>query len=47
VPKDENNVLIRLADAIAGFMRDIIDGGTGRIKELYSKGKDGGVLIEV
>lgn len=47
VPKDENNALIRLADAVAGFMRDISDGATGKIKELYSKGKDAGVLIEV
>lgn len=47
VPKDENNALIRLADGIAGFIRDISDGKTGEVKKLFAKAKDDGVLIEV
>ncbi len=47
VSKDESNALIRLADAIAGFMRDIADGQTGKIKELFIKGKEASILIEV
>lgn len=35
--KDENNALIRLADAAAGFMRDITDGQSGKLKELFTK----------
>ena len=26
VTKDENNALVRLADAVAGFVRDVLDG---------------------
>ena len=35
VNKDENNALIRLADAVAGFVRDVIDGEKGEIQELF------------
>jgi len=47
VAKDENNALIRLADAVAGFMRDMTDGQSGKLKELFTKSQDAGVLIEV
>lgn len=47
VSKDENNALIRLADAVAGFIRDIADGQTGKIKDLFTKAEDARVIIEV
>lgn len=47
VTKDENNSLTRLADAIAGFIRDVLDGGTGKIKEIFKEAVDNESLVEV
>jgi len=47
VNKDENNALIRLADTIAGFVRDIMDGEKGEIKDIFNKAIREGGLIEI
>ncbi len=47
VAKDENNALTRLADAIAGFVRDVLDGAEGDLQDLYAEAKRKGALIEV
>jgi len=47
VSKDENNALIRLADAIAGFIRDVIDGDKGEIYKLHKDANKNGWLIEI
>lgn len=47
VTKDENNALIRLADAVAGFVRDVIDGEKGEIQELFKNATQNGFLIEI
>lgn len=47
VNKDENNALIRLADAIAGFIRDVMEGDRGEICQLHKEASKNGWLIEV
>ena len=47
ITKDENNVFIRLADSIAGFIRDILEGEKGKAKKLFEKAKEDKVIIEV
>ena len=47
VTKDENNALVRLADALAGFVRDALDGDSGEIVALFEEAKSAGALIEV
>lgn len=47
VNKDENNALIRLADAVAGFVRDVIDGEKGEIQQLFKEAMKNGYLIEI
>jgi hypothetical protein len=47
VVKDENNSLTRLADAIAGFVRDVLDGDTGEIRQLFDEARQREILIEV
>ncbi len=47
VRRDEANALIRLADSVAGFVRDALDGVSEEITELFKKAKKDGVLIEV
>lgn len=47
VARDETNALTRLADAIAGFIRDALDGKSSEIKTLFEKAKREGMLIEV
>lgn len=47
VARDETNALTRLADAIAGFVRDALDGKSGEIKTLFQKAKRKGMIIEV
>lgn len=49
IAKDENEALIRLADAIAGFVRDILLGSLDMqgAKALYEKAKQNGYLIEL
>ncbi len=33
---DENNSLVRFADAVAGFVRDVLDGDRGEAKKLFA-----------
>ena len=50
VTKDENNSLTRLADAIAGFVRDVLEGKSKDIKQIKKIFEDGvkkGNLVEV
>ena len=47
ITRDESNALIRLADSIAGFVRDALESETGEIKELYNRIKSEGKLIEL
>ena len=50
IAKDENEVLIRLADSMAGFIRDVLTGALDSRSEaqnLYQKGIQNGYLIEV
>lgn len=47
INKDESNALIRLADAVAGFVRDVIDGERGEIQELFKKAAKYGCLVEI
>lgn len=47
IARDETNVLTRLADAVAGFVRDAIDGQSEEIKSLFQKAKRDGILIEI
>lgn len=48
VARDESNALIRLADAIAGFVRDVVRGEADQeMKALFERAKRRGVLIEV
>ncbi|HEY4034835.1 MAG TPA: hypothetical protein VGL94_12815 [Ktedonobacteraceae bacterium] len=47
VTKDENNALVRLADAVAGFVRDVLDGETGEVRRLYEVAVRSRMLIEV
>lgn len=47
IARDESNALTRLADAIAGFVRDALETDQGDIKTLFQKAKREKVLIEV
>ena len=47
VAKDENNPLTRLADAIAGFVRDVEDGEKGEARKLFEKAIKSDALVEV
>jgi hypothetical protein len=47
VTKDESNALVRLADAIAGFVRDALEGREKEIADLFQKATADGALIEV
>lgn len=47
VVKDENNALIRLADAIAGFIRDAVEGNDVQLKSIFIEALEKGILIEV
>ncbi len=47
VMKDENNSLIRLADSLAGFIRDVLDGDSGEAKRLFEQVVKSKILIEV
>lgn len=46
VTKDENNSLVRFADAVAGFVRDVLDGDRGDAKKLFEQVIKAGALIE-
>ena len=47
VKKDENNALTRLADAVAGFVRDVLDGEDGETQKLFKAAKRNNMLVEV
>lgn len=47
IPKDENHPLIRLADTIAGFVRDCVEINSEEFRTLELRGKESGTLIEV
>jgi hypothetical protein len=47
VTKDESNALVRLADALAGFVVDALKGDSEAIKSLYSQALRRGELVEV
>lgn len=47
VTKDENNSLTRLADAIAGFIRDVLDGEKGEVKTVFEEAIKTESLVEV
>ncbi len=47
IARDETNALTRLADSVVGFVRDAIDGKSEEIKELFTRAKQNGVLVEV
>src|SRR5260221_3263138 len=47
VTKDENNALIRLADAIAGFVVDALSGKDTETLSLFQQVRKRGQLIEV
>ena len=47
VAKDENSPLTRLADAIAGFVRDVEDGEKGETRKLFEKAIKSDALVEV
>ncbi len=47
ITKDENNPLVRLADAIAGFVRDALDNEHSEITDLFQEAIRSGVLVEV
>lgn len=46
ITKDENNSLVRFADAVAGFVRDVLDGDRGEAKKLFEQAVRAGALIE-
>ena len=47
VARDENNSLVRLADSVAGFVRDTMESKSKELKSLFEKGRDSKVLVEV
>lgn len=47
IRKDEADALIRLADSVAGFVRDAIDDKSVEITEVFKKARKDGVIIEV
>lgn len=47
VTKDENNALVRLADAVAGFVRDSLDSESAEIVRLFTEVRNADYLIEV
>lgn len=46
VTKDENNSLVRFADAVAGFVRDVLDGDREEAKKLFEQVVKAGALVE-
>lgn len=47
IAKDENNALTRLADSVAGFVRDVIDGKDKASKAIFKTAIEKEILIEV
>lgn len=47
IAREESSVLMRLADAVAGFVRDVIEDKTIEFQKIYQKGKRQKILVEV
>lgn len=47
VTKEENNALVRLADALAGFISDAVKGKDEATQTLYRQVRKRGRLVEV
>ncbi len=47
IRKDEHNALIRLADAVAGFVRDAIESRNGDVKALFERAEQEGFLVHI
>lgn len=47
VSKEENNPMIRLADSIAGWVRDVLEGEKGEVKALFEKAVNDKTLVQV
>ena len=47
IPKDENSPLTRLADALAGFVRDALSGEDDEAKQLLERAKRDRDVIEL
>jgi len=47
VAKDENNALTRLADAIAGFVRDVLEGAGDELQTMFTEARRAGMLSEI
>lgn len=47
VRKDENDPIIRLADALAGATAELIKYGDNELNALFSKAKQGGIIVEL
>jgi hypothetical protein len=47
VTKDENNALVRLADAVTGFVRDGLDRESAEIVRMFAEVKNADFLVEV
>lgn len=47
VPRDESNALIRLADAVAGFVRDVQESRSAEYQALFATAKQRGLLVEL
>lgn len=47
VTKDENNALTRLADSVAGFVRDVLDKESKEVQELFKDALEQENLVEV
>lgn len=47
VKKDENNPMVRLADSVCGFVRDVIEESTEESERIFYKAIKDKVLVEV
>lgn len=47
VKKDENNPMIRLADSICGFVRDVMEKSTEEAEKIFKRAVKDKVLVEV
>jgi hypothetical protein len=47
ISRDENDALIRLADAVAGFVRDAITGESKRVHDLFDQGLNNNILVSI
>lgn len=47
IARDESNALTRLADAVAGFVRDVLEAEAPEMKTLFEDATHDGILVEV